>query len=320
MNKPYKAIVIIGPTASGKTALSEIFAEQLDGEIINSDVGQFYEPLSIGTAKPNYKDYKFKAHLFDVLTEPVDFDVAEYRNKVLQNIHDIEERGRVPIFVGGSLFYLKSLFFLQHDFSLYDSDVDVLRLLEIQGETPWDKLNHIDPIRAKEIHKNDSYRIKRALDIWLITGVSPSSFKPVYNSVINPIFVVLDYPVSLINSRINVRTETMLSSGWIDEAEGLYGSLWEDFLTKKQLIGYKEIFEWIRYGKNIDTYADLVETIKIKTRQYSKRQRTFWKSFVAQLEQNKEINECNNFISFNGQPSGEMLYEAICAIRNFFDK
>ena len=103
-------LIISGPTASGKTNLSEKIAQEFDGEIINADVGQFYVPLSIGTAKPDWKNSPLKQHLFDIIDEPVNFNVSRYRELVFDKVNEIWAQNAIPILVGGSGFYLKSLF------------------------------------------------------------------------------------------------------------------------------------------------------------------------------------------------------------------
>lgn len=104
-------IIIAGPTGVGKSDVGLALASNINGEIINADVGQLYTPLSIGTAKPEWKESEVPHHLFDVLDKPVDFTVTQYRELLLKTVHDVCNRNRVPIIVGGSSFYLSSLFF-----------------------------------------------------------------------------------------------------------------------------------------------------------------------------------------------------------------
>ncbi len=104
-------LIITGPTASGKTDLSLAIAREIDAEIINGDVGQFYTPLSVGTAKPDWRNQEVPHHLFDIISEPQDFSVSAYRQLVIDTAEKVWQRGRLPIIVGGSLFYIKSLFF-----------------------------------------------------------------------------------------------------------------------------------------------------------------------------------------------------------------
>lgn len=115
-NEQNFVFIITGPTASGKTAFADQLAQLLDCEVINVDVGQFYTPLSVGTAKPDWKKFAYPCHLFDILDEPKDLTVVQYRTMVLEKVKEIQNRGRTPVLVGGSLFYIKSIF--SHPISL----------------------------------------------------------------------------------------------------------------------------------------------------------------------------------------------------------
>lgn len=306
-----QTLVIVGPTASGKTNLSEILAQELSGEIINADVGQFYAPLTIGTAKPDWKLYPYKAHLFDCVDQPRDINIMEYRRQATDAINQAATRKHVPIIVGGSLFYLKSLFFPAHDLPPQENHHEEnsnkgFSENNTEPSSEWDQLYQIDPERALAIHPNDIYRINRALTIWKITGVKPSAYKPVFDPAIRPFFISLEPPTDIINQRIDLRTQIMLDQGWIDEARIFFGTPWEQFLERKQLIGYWEIFQWIRRGEKKSEYSELVKTIQAQTRQYAKRQRTFWRGFIRQLEsENSEKNKNFSYqvVSLTEQPS-----------------
>jgi len=295
----HQTLVIIGPTASGKTALSEVLAQELPGEIINADVGQFYAPLTIGTAKPDWKLYPYRAHLFDYVDQPHDINIIEYRKQATHIINEVTTRRHAPIMVGGSLFYLKSLFFPAQDLPESKKEKNNAHLGENipqEHSSKWDELYQIDPERALAIHPNDLYRINRALTIWETTGVKPSCYKPIFNPAIRPLFISLEPSTDNINQRIELRTHIMLEQGWIDEARSLVGTPWEQFLGRKQLIGYWEIFEWIKRGEKKSEYPELVKTIQAQTRQYAKRQRTFWRGFVRQLE--LEQSDSNKYFSY----------------------
>lgn len=278
MKKPF-VLFISGPTASGKTGLAENLAEKISAEIINADVGQFYKPLSIGTAKPDLQNSKIPQHLFDIIDTPKDLTTFEYCDLVLNKINEISCKGKIPIVVGGSLFYIKSLYFPSKKFEK-KTDVDA-KLTET--ESLWETLNQIDPDRAKELHPNDEYRIKRALQIWLTTGVKPSTYKPEFNPPFNSLFIFINPEKEILLDRINKRTQIMFDQGWIDEAKKIMGTGWEKFIVYKGLIGYPEIFEWIKNGEKKDQINSLIKSIQIKTRQYAKKQITFWKSFKKQL-------------------------------------
>ena len=151
LKQPF-TLIIYGPTAVGKSSFAESLAEKIPSELVNLDIGQFYKPLTIGTAKPDWRSSAIVHHLFDCLSEPINFTVVEYRKKILILLQDIWKRNKIPILVGGSGFYLKSLFFPpQKSPTIKQSDA----YLFIPDNKLWDHLNVIDSVRAAAIDKND---------------------------------------------------------------------------------------------------------------------------------------------------------------------
>ncbi len=290
-NKPF-VIIISGPTASGKTDFSDKIAQIEGGEIINADVGQFYTNLSIGTAKPDWKNQKIPYHLFDILNEPKDLSVIEYKNLVINKINDIVAKNKTPIIVGGSLFYLKSLLF--PPIELNKDRIPDLHTFDIQYS--WDYLNKIDPERAAKIHPNDSYRIERAIDIWKNLGIKPSDAMPKFDPPFNFLFIFINPDSLILNERIKKRTVEMIKNGWIQEVEKFVGTNWENFFDKKGLIGYNEILHWIKTGKKLEDLDNLTEIIYCKTRQYARKQQVFWKSFKTQIQNLSDNNSFDNKI------------------------
>jgi len=291
-------VIITGPTASGKTGLSELVAESISSEIINADVGQFYARFSIGTAKPELKTYRFPNCLFDIVDAPEDISVANYRKMVIDRVNEITGRNKLPIIVGGSLFYIKSLFFPPHDY--HDNNKTECVSEKKQDSQTWEALHAIDPERAQALHPNDTYRIKRALNIWYETGIKPSTMQPVFQSFCTVLFIFVCPPQDVLYNRIRTRTKQMIyQDGWIEEARGLIGTPWEAFVEKKGLIGYSDIIAWIKAGEKPELLENLVETIIIKTRQYTKRQITFWhglqKQIIAHTQKNTQKNTQDNY-------------------------
>lgn len=275
-----KILFITGPTGSGKTDLSLRIAQENSSEIINADVGQFYKPLTIGTAKPDWKSSPIPHHLFDIIDTPVDFDVCVYRTMLQETVREVWERGNLPIVVGGSLFYIQSLLFPP-----IGKKGEVGRKVSCNAENLWAKLHKIDPVRAVAIDPNDTYRIQRALELFEKTGALPSSFEPVFQPFCDIDILFLDIDRSILYERINQRTEKMIyEEGWIKEVEDLVGTRWISFLKMKKLIGYSEIITWIEAGKKQGDLPGLIEVIKKKTRHYAKRQLTFWKKFRTLIE------------------------------------
>jgi len=277
-------LIVYGPTGVGKTDLALAIAEQVPAEIINMDVGQFYTPLSIGTAKPDWKNSPVPHHLFDIINEPVNYTVSEYRTVLYKTAREIIARGNLPILVGGSGFYLHSLLFAHRE-TVQDKDISHLYP---QGTDLWQELYKIDPQRAFRIDKADEYRIKRALSIWHTTGKLPSSYAPVYNPEADYLLLFVERDRQELRERINARVRTMLNQGWIQEAEVLINTPWQRFIEKKNLIGYKEIFDYIVGEKKRSTFDHMVEVISAQTRQYAKRQHTFWRKLEREIKKENQ--------------------------------
>lgn len=274
-------LVITGPTASGKTAFSMLLSRYATIEILNCDVGQLYTPLSIGTAKPDLKNVSIPHHLFDVVSTPVSFSAALYRKRAVAVLDDILSRNALPVFVGGSLFYVKSLFYPPQEFEQeFKKDRDKDRDVEdfdrvIESTILWEKLYRIDPARAMAIDKNDRYRIIRALTLWQKTGRLPSSCAPVLSPVGDrSCIVAVTHDRTVLNTRIDARVVKMFDEGLLEEVAGL-SPTWGDFLRKKKFIGYCELL-----SAPAETARELV---KQHTRAYAKRQTTFLRAFLRSM-------------------------------------
>jgi tRNA dimethylallyltransferase len=304
-----KVLIISGPTASGKTELAQNVGSFISCEYINADVGQFYTQLNIGVAKPDFslEIYKNNTHCFNICDVPRDINVIEYRERVIKCVKEILSRGNLPVIVGGSLFYIKSLFFppLRYiekngiDLPAVNLPEEIKALVNKRDlliherSLLWDFLKEIDFTRAKEISQNDSYRIIRAIKIWERTGVLPSSYKPVCDSPFNALFIFLSPEKNILRDNIKKRVDIMLKSGWIEECKGLIGSEWEEFIKSKNLIGYPELFKFIRDGEKESELSLVREIIFNKTVQYAKRQITFWRSFVNMIRSENKMSLCD---------------------------
>jgi len=272
--------IIFGPTGAGKTDLALRIAEHTPAEIVNMDVGQFYTPLSIGTAKPDWHTSPVAHHLFDIINEPKHLTVIEYRNKLHGVLNTIWCNKKLPIIVGGSGFYLKSLFFPPRMTKIDSSPQEYCS----SHADLWKSLQIIDPTRAAQIDKNDTYRIKRALKIWHTTGQLPSAYVPLYKPLANYFLVFATREKHDLYTRINDRVIQMIDHGWVDEAKALQGTNWVPFIQAKKIIGYDDI---LRYLAGNQTEQNLLNTIKIiqkRTRNYAKRQHTFWRMLEKKLK------------------------------------
>lgn len=263
-------IILTGPTGVGKSALAEQLALQHHGAIINADMGQMYIPLSIGTAKPEWHNSVVPHFLFDIIDTPRYFSVAQYRTLLFDTIEHVTKKGLLPIVVGGSLFYLKSLFFPPQSPSSGN---------ELE-HVSWSELHRVDPLRAQAIHKNDTYRIARAYSIWRDSQKKPSGFVPHFDMPFQVSLCFVSRCRAQLYNRIDQRVVSMVNSGWIDEVRSLMGTAWEPFLKTKKIIGYPEI---LAYCSDTLTKKKAIELIQQKTRRYAKRQHTFWRSFGRQL-------------------------------------
>lgn len=315
-------IIITGPTGVGKTDIVKNISTSLGQpvEIINADVGQFYEPLAIGTAKPEWQKETDPQHLFDYIKEPKNYTAFDYRFDVMLLMNAIWKRNAIPIIVGGSAFYLKSLFFppqnnkLIADNALYREDREK-QMAAQSNQQLWDELYAIDLERAESLHKNDRYRLERALLLWYTTGALPSKQIPDFKPLCNYFMIFLTRERQQLYDRINKRVIEMINAGWIHEVERLKNE-WKEFLKRKKLIGYDDIITFLENINKVMSLESsdqnvLIETIQQKTRWYAKRQHTFWNSFKKQLERCsktcdtqgviKEINLSNTTLSCGAQ-------------------
>jgi len=265
-----RMIIIYGPTGVGKSSFACELATKIDGEIINADVAQLYKPLSIGTAKPDWQKSSIPHHLFDVIDKPIDCTVMIYRAMVEKTVQEIGARGKIPIVVGGSGFYIHSLFFVPAGGAVHEAHDD-------EQKVSWDQLNQIDPLRAQAIHPHDTYRIARALAIWRHTGKLPSQTIQQYAPLSASCELIhLEREREELNAMNNRRIREMIDNGWLDECKKLKENGWEDFVRRKKFIGYSQLFDCIA---DIIPLDEAIIIIEQKTRQYVKRQETFWRLF-----------------------------------------
>lgn len=283
-------IIITGPTASGKSDFSVELSKQIPSEIINMDMGQMYAPLTIGTAKPDWSTSPIKHHLFDIIDTPRNYTVVEYRKHVLEIMEGIWDQKKIPIVVGGSSFYLKSLFFPPDQYVAKNCDGIILQQKEYLGSTDelWQALWAVDPVRAEKINKNDRYRIERALQLWKATGRKPSDCVLRYIPPARYILLYVTRDRSELYQRIDARVLEMLHQGWLEEVRGLIGTEWCSFIQNKKIIGYNELIDFLMLSnQSLPEYEAAIVEIQKRSRHYAKRQETFWRSLKKQLIMNK---------------------------------
>lgn len=275
-------IIILGPTGVGKTDFSLDLARAISGEIINADMGQFYTELSIGTAKPDWRSYDVPHHLFDSIDIPEDYAAFTFRNDCKEVLHSIAARNHIPIFVGGSGFYGKSLLYSVTSPLIEHSNNFRVKDFPVDGQSLWDQLHAIDPQRAAKIHPHDVYRLERALDIWRTTSALPSSFEPQFDPLGDCLVLFLDRDTEDLKGRIAQRAGLMMEQGWLDEVKRL-SPAWRSFASTK-LIGYRELAELIDMPEVSQKAMDeAVKSIVARTNTYARRQRIFWRGLKKEL-------------------------------------
>ncbi len=281
MTQKPKIIVICGPTASGKTALSIQLAKKINGEIVSADSMQIYKDMDIGTAKVTIDEMEgIKHYLIDNVSPTTRYSVANFKKDALIAIKEILKKGKTPIIVGGTGLYVDSLVKgIYYD----DTEIDLEyrnhleEIAKTQGlHELYEKAVQIDSVAMEKISENDKKRIFRVLEIYHSTGKTKTMQEIESKKEENP----YDYYVFAINmdreklyERINKRVDIMIEKGLVDEVKSLI-SKYDKLPTAIQGLGYKEV---VSYLNNEITYDEMIEKIKQESRHYAKRQLTWFK-------------------------------------------
>ncbi|HSP21800.1 MAG TPA: tRNA (adenosine(37)-N6)-dimethylallyltransferase MiaA [Planococcus sp. (in: firmicutes)] len=296
-------IAIVGPTASGKTALSLALAKRFNGEIINGDSMQVYRGMSIGTAKISAEEMQgVPHHLLDIKEPEEPFSVAEYQGLVRGKIEEIKSRGKLPILVGGSGLYVQAVLF---DYRFTDEQVDegvraaLYEELERHGpQHMHDKLKVLDPVT--DIHANNTRRVIRALEI-LQSGQPQADRSLALSPMYNELIIGLDIDRVVLYERINERVDGMLEKGLLDEVSALRERGVHD-TQSIQGIGYKELYGFL---EGATEFGEAVSQLKRNSRKYAKRQFTYFKNKLpifwidALADPEKNIREIEAFMQEN---------------------
>ncbi len=273
-------IVIVGPTASGKTALSVELAHRLDGEIVSSDSMQIYKELNIGTAKPDMAERRgIPHHMMDIVSVQESYSVSRYEQEAAACVEDIFARGKQPIVVGGTGLYTDALI-RGTGFLDCDDSGETRARLELQwdsdgSESILERLRQVDPDSAARLHINDKKRIIRALEVYLLTGKTITAHNletqqkpPRYEST----FIgITPRDRAVLYERIDRRVEIMMEQGLLQEVQQLVD---HDLMvgTAAQAI-YKELFGYLRGEATLEESIALIQQ---KSRNYAKRQLTWF--------------------------------------------
>ncbi len=280
MNKE-KLVVLIGPTAVGKTKLSIELAKKLNAEIISGDSMQIYKGMDIGTAKITSEEMEgIPHHLIDIKEPHESFSVAEFQEVVRKLITEIHKRGKLPMIVGGTGLYIQSVIF-DYQFTDDASDPKYREILEQQVaeegvDTLYQELQQIDPDSAKRIHPNNVRRVIRALEIFKTTGKTMTEYMDDQKQelVYDLALVGLMMDRELLYERINKRVDLMIESGLLHEVARFYSQGLRD-CQSIQAIGYKELYEFLDGTISLE---EAISKLKQNTRRYAKRQLTWFRN------------------------------------------
>lgn len=275
-----KVLVIVGPTAVGKTALSIQLAQAFNGEIISGDSLQIYRQLDIGTAKVTEAEKQGIPHyLIDECELDESYSVAIFQQAARQKIEEITQRGKLPIVVGGTGLYIQALLY---DFQLGAAtsvaEDGAIRqkyealATELGNQGLWELLKASDPLAADKIHANNQRKIIRALEVFETTGESILAPKEAPKALYDYFLVGLDTQRELLYERINLRVDQMVEAGVLEEARLLFQ---QPEVQAAQGIGYKEFFPYLAGDMPLE---EAVDEVKLHSRRYAKRQLTWFRN------------------------------------------
>jgi tRNA dimethylallyltransferase len=272
-------LVIVGPTAVGKTALSLKLAKEFTGEIISGDSMQVYKEMDIGTAKATAQERReIPHHMIDLIYPDTSFSVQEFQQLAERAIWDVYQRGHLPMLVGGTGLYVQSITHGYHMPKVSENRAyrsELINLAEREGNMVlYQRLQEVDSETASRLHPNDRRRIIRALEVYHETGKRFSDQKKRKTSPYNLLWIGLTMPRDLLYDRINQRVDQMIEQGLIQEVKQLKEKGYHDGLTSIQAIGYKEI---ISYLDGDITLEEAIESIKRGTRKFAKRQLSWFR-------------------------------------------
>ncbi|MGJ7920971.1 tRNA (adenosine(37)-N6)-dimethylallyltransferase MiaA [Neobacillus sp. LXY-4] len=281
MNNKEKLVVIIGPTAVGKTKLSIELAKRYNGEIISGDSMQIYRGMDIGTAKIKEEEMEgIPHHLIDIRNPEQEFSAAEFQQLVREKITEISSRNKLPIIVGGTGLYIQAAIF-DYQFSDALSDPEFRSKLEKRADLEGNQVLHdelasIDPQSASEIHPNNVRRVIRALEIYHCTGKTKEETQANQSPELmyETALIGLTMDREQLYERINLRVDLMVEEGLLEEVESLYKRGLRT-CQSIQAIGYKEIYQYL---DGLTSLPEAIETLKQNSRRYAKRQLTWFRN------------------------------------------
>ena len=278
---PPQFVCVVGPTASGKTALGVWLAKHYNGEVVSCDSMQIYRRMDIGTAKPTREEMDgVPHHMIDVADPEEDYSAERYRREAVPVVDDILARGKLLIIVGGTGLYLDALL-NGHDFAVKSTGwrEKLQKKYDEEGIQPlWEALTEIDPESATRLHPMDTKRVIRALEVWYETGETISAHTAA-TRLLPPRYTALKLGLNYetradLYARIDARVEEMAAAGLADEVRALLESGVSSGCTAMQAIGYKELCAAVEDGGDLTAALD---EVKLRSRQYAKRQLTWFR-------------------------------------------
>ncbi len=278
---PPQVVCVVGPTASGKTALGGWLAQQYNGEEVSCASMQLYRRLDIGTAKPPAEELqRVPRHMIDVAAPEEDYSVARYRQEASRCVDDILARGKLPVIVGGTGLYLDGLL-NGHDFAVKSTGwrEKLQAQYDAEGIRPlWEALEEIDPEAAIRLSPRDTKRVIRALEVWYETGQTISAHNAA-TRLLPPRYTALKLGLTWADraqlwQRIDRRVDEMAERGLADEVRALLESGVSPGCTAMQAIGYQELAAAVTGGGDLSA---ALEEVKLRSRQYAKRQLTWFR-------------------------------------------
>ena len=270
-------LCIVGPTAVGKTKMSIELAKQLNGEIISGDSMQIYRGMDIGTAKATMDERQgIPHHLIDEKNPDEPYSVAAFQQTVRAKMEEIKSRGKLPIIVGGTGLYIKSVLY-DYEFAgeSESKEIDEAKYGHLSNEELHAKLAAVDEAGAKDIHPNNRKRVIRALEIYETSGVKKSEMieKQEHKMIYDACLIGLTDDRNVLYDRINKRVDTMYETGLVEEVKALFDQGIPAESQSIRAIGYKELYD---YFKGLISLEESKELIKRNSRRYAKRQYTWF--------------------------------------------
>jgi tRNA dimethylallyltransferase len=274
-------IVIVGPTGVGKTKMGVALAKAMNGEVISGDSMQIYRGMDIGTAKVTESEMEgIVHHLIDIKDPKESYSVKDFQTIVRSLMQDVHARNKVPIIVGGTGLYIKAaLYDYEFEETSTNHEIYQQRFITYDNEQLYAYLKNIDEVSAQELHPNNRQRVLRAIEIFETTGIKKSDIiaKQQHTCLYNATFIGLTMERELLYERINQRVDIMITEGLEQEVRSLYRKGYTADLQSMKAIGYKE---WVAYFNNLQTKEETIALIKKNSRNYAKRQYTWFKNQV----------------------------------------